>query len=485
MKTVRTALFLSAVMLFCACRAELAPVKVEGGRLSAGGKELRLRGINWGWWHLSGTRYTEEDMKKQAEWGANMLRLAFTYTDVINPDGSWNEERFAELDEVVRWAGKYGRYVVLDLHVAPGGQNLTAYTDGGKNILWTDASKQEHFLNLWKELARRYRNNPAVAAYELLNEPRTSRPTPELLAELNRKAVAAIREIDPEKVIVIAGDNMSNAQDLVDAIRVPDGNILYTFHFYEGALTGPWRRNVEGKKISGSGDWKKLELDFTVPGDVAEVALMLRSSANSGTAWFDDVTVTDDAGNLLYAYAFDRNASPFSVERAPYAVGSFDARTGHNAPGSLRVSGTPDYNGFVGPHWKVDPGRRYKVTGWVKLDSATGDTFLAAAMFGSKRISNEQLRERLKPAADFARRYNVPLWVGEFSMTRSERQPEEIRERIALFEEYGFSWSYWNFHETTGPTTMALQAQKRGGGDYPVNQPLLEVLKEGWSLNRR
>ena len=30
---------------------------------------------------------------------------------------------------------------------------------------------------------------------------------------------------------------------------------------------------------------------------------------------------------------------------------------------------------------------------------------------------------------------------------------------------------------------MALQAQKRTGGDYPVNLPLLEVLKQFWALN--
>ena len=119
MQTVKTVLFVFAAMLFCVCRAEPAPVRVEGGRLSAAGKELRLRGINWGWWHLKGTEYTEEDMKNQAAWGANMLRLAFTYTDVTDLDGSWNEKRFAKLDEVVRWAGKYNQYVILDLHVAP------------------------------------------------------------------------------------------------------------------------------------------------------------------------------------------------------------------------------------------------------------------------------------------------------------------------------------------------------------------------------
>lgn len=30
---------------------------------------------------------------------------------------------------------------------------------------------------------------------------------------------------------------------------------------------------------------------------------------------------------------------------------------------------------------------------------------------------------------------------------------------------------------------MALHAQKRDGGDYPINEPLLKVLKEGWRKN--
>lgn len=50
-------------------------------------------------------------------------------------------------------------------------------------------------------------------------------------------------------------------------------------------------------------------------------------------------------------------------------------------------------------------------------------------------------------------------------------------------EEAGFYWTYWNFRETTNPDSMALHAQKRDGGDYPINEPLLKVLKEGWRKN--
>lgn len=479
---------LCAVFLAPALRADLPPVMIKNGRLSAGGKDLRLRGINWGWWQIGGTRYTEADMKQQSEWGANVLRLPFTYTDVIDRDGGWNENNFARLDEVVQWAKKYGQYVILDLHVAPGGQNQTAYTDGGHNLLWSDENRQRHYLSLWRELAKRYRNTPNVAAYELLNEPKTGRPEPELLTRLNRLAVAEIRKIDPDKVIVVSGDKMGNAQDLEAPILIDDPNILYTFHFYEGAITGPWRRNAEGEKLSGTSGWTRYELSLTIPADIATVRPLLRSTGNRGSAWFDDVEFSDGSGKVLHRFTFNKGPEQFSVERAPHGDGMFDPASGHSAPGCLRVSGTTDYNGWSGPGWPVEPGRTYKLSGWIKLKNATGATCLALSLFGSAQLGSEVLENHLKPAVDFARRYRVPVWVGEFGIVRGTGpaglQADAVAERIRLFEKYGFHWTYWNFHETAGPHGMALQSQKRDGGEHPVNATLLQELRKGWRRNR-
>ena len=140
----------------------------------------------------------------------------------------------------------------------------------------------------------------------------------------------------------------------------------------------------------------------------------------------------------------------------------------------------------------MHPNQTYKVVGWMKLENATGNSFIAAALFGagSTKINTADLRGRIKPALDFAKKYNVPLWVGEFSAGRNSGpegyQAASVAERIRLFEENGISWTYWNYRETTGPDGMALVAQKRdGNGDFPINAPLLKVLTDGWKLNRR
>ena len=228
--------------------AELAPLRVKDGKVMAGDREIRLRGINWGWWHDSGTRYTEEEMKRQAEWGANVLRLTIRYTDVANADGSWNEERAAAVDEVVAWAGKHGQYVIIDMHEVPGGQTPTHYCVGGKNEFWKEAKFQEQFIELWKKLAERYRNTPAVGAYELMNEPVAD--DPEQWNAIVNECLAHIRRLEPRRTVVIGSNRWQN-YSTVRELKIPDNdpNLMLSFHYYEPFIlthyTASWTDMVD------------------------------------------------------------------------------------------------------------------------------------------------------------------------------------------------------------------------------------------------
>ena len=467
----------------------LPPLKVRGKNLVSGDRRIVLRGINWGWWHLQDTRYTENDMRRQAAWGANVLRLAISYGDVEDPArlGMLREEGVKDVDEVIGWAEKHGQYVILDMHVCPGGQSGTKYTDGGKGNLWGSAECRRRFLSLWRELAKRYRRRNALAAYELLNEPDTKRAEPDWLAALQREAVAEIRKVDPEKVIVVTGDRMSDAANVKDMIWIDDPNILYTFHFYDGGGSVGWLRNI-GEKCGGecgTKDWHRFDLDIRLRPNETHFAVLLRSTANSGVAWFDDLELRDADGNLVEAHGFDAGAEGFSPECDPKAVSTYDGKVGHLRPGALRVSGTAAYNGWIGPRRKAKgTGSAYRLSGWLKLEKATGGSYAAAAVFGAG--CEEDLRRVLKPAIDFQRRHDVPLYVGEFAVENaSGRQAQDTALRIRLIEELGFSWTYWNYRETTDPGSMALHPMRRDGTDFPVNEALLTVLKGGWSKNSR
>ena len=182
----------------------LPPIRVEGARLVAGGREVRLRGVNWGWWHDAGTVYTEREAERMAQWSANLMRLPFSYKDVESDarDGTLEEAKVRDIDEVVGWSARHGLYVILDMHECPGGQTPVSYSDGGGNRLWSDEGCQARYVALWRALAARYRDETAVAAYELMNEPVTQRQGPAPHMAVVRRAAAAVRAVAPEKTIV-------------------------------------------------------------------------------------------------------------------------------------------------------------------------------------------------------------------------------------------------------------------------------------------
>ena len=98
-----------------------------------------------------------------------------------------------------------------------------------------------------------------------------------------------------------------------------------------------------------------------------------------------------------------------------------------------------------------------------------------------------ELLEKLNPK-EFRDKFNVPIYVGEFAIevkvAGNEYQQQTIADRIQAFEELGYHWTYWNYRETTDPSTMALHPHKMNGEEYPVNATLLKALQTGWDLNQ-
>ncbi|MFA6064208.1 MAG: cellulase family glycosylhydrolase [Gallionella sp.] len=74
---------------------------------------------------------------------------------------------------------------------------------------------------------------------------------------------------------------------------------------------------------------------------------------------------------------------------------------------------------------------------------------------GEKNVqwNKERLAKEMQPALDFQKKYNVPIYVGEFSVIRwapEEDAPKWLQDVIDLIEERGWSWSYHAFREFNG-----------------------------------
>ncbi|MDR1558314.1 MAG: glycoside hydrolase family 5 protein [Clostridiales bacterium] len=175
---------------------------------------------------------SETDIASFAEWGANHIRLPLTYKTFMTPEGEWIEEGFAEIQKFVDWCKKYGLYVILDLHAAPGGQNPWHFCDAlGEALLWTQPEQYWPLtITVWKEIARRYKDEPFVLGYDLLNEPLLpgGHGINELW-EIQELITKAIREIDQNHIVFIEGDVYAT---IFRNVSVFDSNMAFSYHLY-------------------------------------------------------------------------------------------------------------------------------------------------------------------------------------------------------------------------------------------------------------
>ncbi len=179
---------------------------------------------------------TKTDIKEISALGFNHVRVPFHYNLFLSKDGqiTGDEEGFKLLDNLIDWCGKYGLYVILDMHCAPGGQTGSNIDDSIRNQprLWTDNSNKQKTIDIWRSIAKRYKDNTTVIGYDLLNEPLPAKFSEynEELIPLYKKIISAIRKVDNNHIIFLEGANWANNFKMFP--EPFDSNIVYSFHKY-------------------------------------------------------------------------------------------------------------------------------------------------------------------------------------------------------------------------------------------------------------
>lgn len=197
----------------------------------------------------------EEDIAFIKQCGATAVRLSLNYRHFERDDKPFEylEPGFQRLDKTIDWCGKHGVYAILDMHSVQGWQSAGFHCDNESrhSLFWEHRLFQDRFVALWEEFARRYKANPVVAGYDLMNEPITYGPrglfydlfsprhTPnwEVLNRVYRRTVAAIRAIDPDHIICLQGDFASYGFEGLDAPF--NDNLVYSSHNYVAPGIGP------------------------------------------------------------------------------------------------------------------------------------------------------------------------------------------------------------------------------------------------------
>ncbi|GAA4325554.1 cellulase family glycosylhydrolase [Flaviaesturariibacter amylovorans] len=318
-------------------------LRAEGTRIVDGqGRTVLLRGMGLGGWMLqepymlglSGTAANQSDIRKKisavigpertatfykawlqnftrkadidsmAAWGFNSVRLPMHYDLYTLPvdqepapgKQTWLPGGFALTDSLLRWCAANKMYLILDLHAAPGGQGADfaiSDRDTTKASLWQSAEAQAKTVALWRKLAERYRNEPWIGAYDLINEPNWGFSDPKDkngCAEANNGPIRdllvritdTIRAVDKKHLIIIEGNCWGN--NYRGMLPPWDKNTVLSFHKY-------WNDNTDGALRS------IVELR-----DQHNVPVWMGESGENSNAWFRDAIALLERHGIGWAW---------------------------------------------------------------------------------------------------------------------------------------------------------------------------------------
>lgn len=183
------------------------------------GEPVSLAGVSW-FWSTTGWGqdrfYNREAVAFLAEdWNISLIRAAISVEPkggiLTDPDG--NSARATTLIDA---AIEEGLYVIIDWHAHAAEKH------------------PEAAVAFFTEIAKIYGDKPNVI-YEIYNEPLKDTDWDTVIKPYAEKVVAAIREVDPDNVIIVGTQTWS--QDVDKAADNPltgYDNLTYTLHFYAG-----------------------------------------------------------------------------------------------------------------------------------------------------------------------------------------------------------------------------------------------------------
>lgn len=195
------------------------------------------------WAEYQANWWCEQDFINCAEMGFNVIRLPFTYMNVdfdavSSYDNAGKNYDFSMLDAFVAKAAEYGMYTILDLHGAYGSQNGQDHSGQIMNNVrdvtyYTDARMKSLTVKLWQALAEHYKDEPAVAGYDILNEPgEKAGVTGKLHWDHFDEIYKAIRAVDQKHIVIF--ESCWDAENLPRRSTYGWNNCMYSFHHYAG-----------------------------------------------------------------------------------------------------------------------------------------------------------------------------------------------------------------------------------------------------------
>jgi endoglucanase len=220
--------------------------------------------------------FPEDDFRWIREFGFDFVRVPACYRLWIKDGDDYkiNEAMLEKLDRAVELGNKHDLHVNINFHRGPGYSVNREFTEPFN--LWKDQKALDAFCFHWQMLAKRYKGiSKDKLSFNLINEPpsesqQMSRADHERVV---RTAVAAIRQISPDRIII--ADGLSFGREPMPELA--DLGIAQSCRAYDPMFIShhkaPWvgNRNYPEPTWPGYGwDHKRLEQHYQRWADLAK-----------------------------------------------------------------------------------------------------------------------------------------------------------------------------------------------------------------------
>jgi Ca2+-binding RTX toxin-like protein len=218
-----------------------------------GGEHMATIGINISGGEFGGTGGTHNstyhyptlsELKFYADKGVDFVRLPIRWERVQDAlDGPLDlSGDIALIKQVLVNAASLGMDVIIDVHNYGRYNGVAIGAPGGPTAA--------QFADFWKKMAIEFKDMPALAGYDLMNEPHDM-PTATIWKEAAQAATNAIREVDMDNTVIIEGTAWAGAHswlkynaDLI--INDPANKIVYQAHqYFDADSSGDYGKTYE------------------------------------------------------------------------------------------------------------------------------------------------------------------------------------------------------------------------------------------------
>ena len=311
------------------------PAQPPTGPVFTGHDQPRLRGA------MIGTNLSADDLREFGrDWKANHVRWqlcwgGFPRSPADHGDlaayDAWLDGQLQRLEGLLPVCREAGLMVLIDLHTPPGGRD-----DSHNCRLFQEKRFQENFLSWWTKIARRFRDQPNIWGYDLVNEPVEGEIGEDCLSwrELAVAAARAVRAEDAKHAIIVepAPWGAPEAIDNLDPIPLP--GIVYSVHMYvphpfthQGVYDSPvgpvypgliagkeWNKEMLRKTLRPVVDFQR---DFNVHIYLGEFSAIRWAPHDSARQYLSDCIDLFEEYHWDWAYHAFREWDGWSVEHGP------------------------------------------------------------------------------------------------------------------------------------------------------------------------